>query len=885
MVAKRKALTIFLVTVLLITLIFPATVLADTKRIGGYDRFLTAVQVAKSGWANGADNVVLVNGYAANDAAAAGPLAYKLNAPILLTDAAAVPETTAKALKDFKTKNVYLIGGTGVISAQSETELKKSYNVTRYDGDNFYATAANIAAALGKTDKAVIVSGYADALPATSWAAANNAPILYAEKDSLPQVTQDALTQAGVKSTVVLGGEAVIGAGVYAKLPSPQRFFGVDRFETAAKAAAGLQPNAETIFVATGLDFVDAMVGANLAAKNNAPLLYLDQQVPAAITTYLNSVKGKVKNISIIGGTGIITYDQKTVLLNLTSEQDSNKVFTDAAAAYFRNMGSDSYKIAEAVLRDALAKNPEKYLVVDIRRKDAYDKGHIPGAINVAFGVDIAKNLEKIRNAAKDKTVVVACYTGQTAGQTDSLLNLAGIKTVSLNFGMGKDGFEKGWLAENAKDPSFKLSTDPVAMPDAVTVASPNAVLDDAVKEYLENMTADSYKIGNPELKAALAANPEKYFVLDVRQPDVFTKSHIKGAVNVPFGAKIADNLSMIKEKAKGKITVVYCYTGQTAGQVDSLLNIIGVNAKSLDFGFGMDTFKHGWSADPANEVVEGYSDAVAAYFQNMPTDSYKIAEAVLRDGLAKNPDQYVVLDIRKKDAYDKGHIPGAINVAFGADIATNLDKIRAVAKGKTLVVACYTGQTAGQTDSLLNLAGITTRSLNFGMGKDGFEKGWLAEAAKDPSYKLSTQAVAMPDAPAVASPNKTMDDAVKNYFTNMPADVYKISNPDLKAALAANPEKYFVVDVRQADVYAIGHIKGAINVPYGPKIAENLSMLKEKAQGKIMVVYCYTGQTAGQVDSLMNILGITCKSLDFGFGMETFKHGWSADSSYEIVK
>ncbi|WP_206811329.1 rhodanese-like domain-containing protein [Paradesulfitobacterium ferrireducens] len=885
MLAKRKGLTIFLVTVLLFTLIFPAAVLADTKRIGGYDRFLTAVQAAKSGWASGADNVVLVNGYAANDAAAAGPLAYRLNAPILLTEAAAMPESTSKALKDFKAKNVYLIGGNGVISAQIEADLSKSYTVKRYGGDNVYATAASIAEAMGTADKAVVVASYADALPAASWAAANHAPILYAEKDSLPQATQAALTQAGVKSTVVLGGEAVIGAGVYAKLPRPQRIYGVDRYETAAKAAAQLMPNAESIYVATGLDFVDAMVGANLAAKNNAPLLYLDQQVPASVTDYLNSVAAKVTNISIIGGTGIVTYDQKTALMSLISGQDTNKAFTDAVAAYFKNMGSDSYKIAEATLRDELAKNPEKYLVVDIRRKDAYDKGHIPGAVNVAFGVDIANNLEKIRNAAKDKTVVVACYTGQTAGQTDSLLNLAGIKTVSLNFGMGKDGFDRGWTYLAAKDPSYRLSPEAVAMPDAPAVASPNPAIDDAVKEYFENMPADVYKIGVPQFKAALAANPEKYFILDVRQPDVYTAGHIKGAINVPFGAKIADNLAMIREKAKGKITVVYCYTGQTAGQVDSLLNILGVNAKSLDSGFGMSGFNYGWSADPTNEVVGGYTDAVAAYFNNMPKDSYKIPEKDLRDALAANPEKYVVLDIRQKDAYDKGHIPGALNVPFGAEIANNLDKIRAVAQGKTLVVACYTGQTAGQTDALLNLAGITTRSLNFGMGKDGFENGWLALNAKDPSYQLSKEAVAMPNAPAVASPNPGIDDAVRTYFLAMPKDVYKISNPDLKAALAANPEKYFVVDVRQADAYAGGHIKGAINVPFGAEIAKNLSMLKEQAKGKTMVVYCYTGQTAGQVDALMNILGLTCKSLDFGFGTATFKHGWSSDPTYEIVK
>lgn len=287
-------------------------------------------------------------------------------------------------------------------------------------------------------------------------------------------------------------------------------------------------------------------------------------------------------------------------------------------------------------------------------------------------------------------------------------------------------------------------------------------------------------------------------------------------------------------------------------------------------------------AAAPAEDSTKAVSEAVKTYFNDIPTvkDSYKIAEKDLKAELEANPDKYVVFDIRKAEDYAKGHIKGAINVPFGKDIATNLEKMRAAAKGKTAIVACYTGQTAGQTDSLLNIAGIKTRSLNFGMGMDGFEKGWKAL-----NYPVVTEATAMPAAPAVESPNKDIDQAVKDYFNKMGADSYKIGLPEFKDAYAKTPDNYLLVDIRKADDFAKGHIKGAINVPYGPDLAKQLDSLKDKAKGKTMVVYCYTGQTAGQTDSLMNVAGIKTVSLNFGFGMDGFSKGWKASFPNDIEK
>lgn len=292
-------------------------------------------------------------------------------------------------------------------------------------------------------------------------------------------------------------------------------------------------------------------------------------------------------------------------------------------------------------------------------------------------------------------------------------------------------------------------------------------------------------------------------------------------------------------------------------------------------------------STAPVEDPAKVIKSAVETYFNDIGskvTNSYKITEKDLKDNLDKTPDKYVILDIRKADAYAQGHIKGAINVPYGADIAKNLDSIRALAKDKTLIVACYTGQTAGQADSLLNIAGIKTLSLNSGMGGGGtvgFEtRGWLGQ-----KYPIVIEPTPIPAVPAVASNSKAIDVAVQKYFNEVPADSYKIDLPVMKDALAKEADKYYLVDVRKAEDFAKGHIKGAVNVPYGPDVAKTLDSIKDKSKGKTVVVYCYTGQTAAQVDSLLNIFGVPTKSLNFGFGMDGFTKGWSSDKSYEVVQ
>jgi heme-binding NEAT domain protein/putative cell wall-binding protein/Leucine-rich repeat (LRR) protein len=302
-------------------------VMADTgatpERLAGEDRFGTAVAISQHGWKAGADSVVLANAYAFPDALAAGPLAYKLNAPILLSDARTLTPVTLAEMQRLAPKKIILIGGTAVLSQAIEDSLSAVYgqdNVIRYGGADRYATAAAIASALGTTGQAVIANGedghYADALAISSYAAYHGAPILFTAAQALPDVSKQALTEQKVSASIVAGGEGAVSAGIYRQLPGATRYGGADRYATATTITAGLKLNLSQVFVTTGLNFPDALVAGNLAARSFSPLLLVDKDLPQTVQDFLAANKEAISGITVVGGEKVISTEQQSALQN-----------------------------------------------------------------------------------------------------------------------------------------------------------------------------------------------------------------------------------------------------------------------------------------------------------------------------------------------------------------------------------------------------------------------------------------------------------------------------------------------------------------------------------------------------------------------------------------
>ena len=278
-----------------------------SNRLAGSSRYDTAVAISKAGWSS-ASTVIIATGTDFPDALAGGPLAYKENAPILLTKGDALHPAAAAEIRRLKPGKAILLGSNGALSATVEQQVGQLVNsVERIGGKTRYETAALIAKKI-TSDRAIVSNGqnFPDVLSVSPYAAKNGIPILLTRTGTLPAETKAAL--AGKDSTIVTGGTSAVSNAVMAQLPGAKRYGGTSRYDTGKLINQGLPMGKQKAFIATGTNFPDALAGSVLAAKKDAPILL----------TAANSIPSPTKSLlpsypaySIFGSKGAITPDVK----------------------------------------------------------------------------------------------------------------------------------------------------------------------------------------------------------------------------------------------------------------------------------------------------------------------------------------------------------------------------------------------------------------------------------------------------------------------------------------------------------------------------------------------------------------------------------------------
>ena len=171
--------------------------------------------------------------------------------------------------------------------------------VSRLAGSNRFQTASAISQARfagGSAQAAVVARGdaFPDALSAAPLATAKGGPLLLTASDRLTAEARAELQRALPQGRVVyiVGGVAAVSDDVAAEVQSMgyvvQRIAGADRFDTAVAVADQGLGGPETVLLATGRNFPDAL-GAGAAAGINgaAVLLTDDDRLPPSVVSYL----------------------------------------------------------------------------------------------------------------------------------------------------------------------------------------------------------------------------------------------------------------------------------------------------------------------------------------------------------------------------------------------------------------------------------------------------------------------------------------------------------------------------------------------------------------------------------------------------------------------
>ena len=218
--------------------------------------------------------------------------------------------------------------------------------VARISGSDRYATAAEASRAFpAGVDVVYVATGreFPDALAGAARAASNGAPLLLTQPTSVPAPTRDAMARLRPGRVVVLGSAGAISDSVAQTLKSMtttgnlQRVGGKDRYETAAMLARYYPSGAKVAYVATGVDFPDALAGAALAGRDNAPvLLTKPTSLPPATASALSALRPD--RIVVLGSTGAVSAGVASQLAGYTRSRSVTRL-----------AGSDRYGTAAAV--------------------------------------------------------------------------------------------------------------------------------------------------------------------------------------------------------------------------------------------------------------------------------------------------------------------------------------------------------------------------------------------------------------------------------------------------------------------------------------------------------------------------------------------------------
>jgi putative cell wall-binding protein len=287
-------------------------------RQAGADRYETAAAVSDAAFHAPVPIAFVATGVDFPDALAGGPAAATLGGPVLLTEPDALDPATKAELQRLRPAEIAVLGGTRAVSDAVLDALKPlaRTSVMRLAGPDRFSTAAAISqlAFQPGVDTVFIATGttFPDALAGSAAAATAHLPVELVLPNLIPDVTANELKRLQPRHVIVLGGQAAVSDAVMTELgqltAAPvTRVAGADRYETAAALSASrFGGHGGTAFVATGLNFPDALAAGPAAGVDHAPLLLVPGTcVPAAVGTEVDRLAPS--SVVLVGGTGVVS--------------------------------------------------------------------------------------------------------------------------------------------------------------------------------------------------------------------------------------------------------------------------------------------------------------------------------------------------------------------------------------------------------------------------------------------------------------------------------------------------------------------------------------------------------------------------------------------------
>ena len=312
---------------------------------------------------------------------------------------------------------------------------------------------------------------------------------------------------------------------------------------------------------------------------------------------------------------------------------------------------------------------------------------------------------------------------------------------------------------------------------------------------------------------------PENVMIVDARPYKVkYTKGHIPGAINISFTE--FDKKTDLLPEDKNSLLIFYC-----GGLKCKLSHKSAKKAEKLGY-------------KNVKVYAKGYPDWISQKGNYGSVSAEFVAKQI-----AEN--KTVIIDARpQKPKFNKGHIPTAINIPF-----THFEDLKGkLPRDLNTPVIFYCG-------------GLKCR-LSHKSARKALELGYTNIKVFDKGYPEW---------------KKTYGESSKTLQVQAGEVEGSIDLERFKSIIANNPESIMLIDVRDADEFAKGSFKTAVNIP-----VENLeSKIKGFPDDKPIVYVCPTGARSGEAYYMTQDVRESLKEVSYVEAETTFKK----DGNIEIKK
>ena len=447
-------------------------------------------------------------------------------------------------------------------------------SIDKLVGNNRHETAVMISKKGFETADTVVLvndSAIADALAATPYAEANNAPILLTSKKALTSDTKDEIVRLKAKKVVLIGGEAVLPVKLEQELKDAgvetvDRIKGDTREKTALEIAKNLNETKKLTDIAvvngtTGL--ADAVSIAAAAAQKDMAIILSNPKKGIEVSKDFIT-DNKIENSYIVGGEAAVSEDVAKELPGATRIEGSNRNDTNAKVIeeFYNSKELENIYVA----KNGSANNNQLI--------DALSVGVLAAKNNAPVVLVGSKLTENQKTLFKNKIVKVITQVGGN-GNEDAIEEIKDTQT-RINYEVNnKDDLNTVLKNANAGD-TITIKT-PSATSEDLSISTEKAlniklegtftgkVIVDAENANIE---VSDKSIKDLEIKNAKILNVshdnvkiENIIIASSADKLVFTNSGIVKHVEVNASGVSINNSGVITDKISGTATD-YAFTG-----------------------------------------------------------------------------------------------------------------------------------------------------------------------------------------------------------------------------------------------------------------------------------------------------------------------------------